>query len=191
MTRPVPVRTRLSFGALVVCSALVAGCTERRETAQPVHLTMPTPGPTSTEPAPKLELTEPPPAPEKPAPAQPVDPAVAEIERLDPALAGRRLAQAESDIESIDDALEHYALNNSGWYPDSLEVLVTPDVNGATYLKATKLPQDPWGRDYVYELQSSGRQMSKLYTLGRDGRAGGTGEDADVDNFSLYAGRPR
>ena len=31
-------------------------------------------------------------------------------------------------------ALDEYAVNNGGHYPDSLEVLVTPDENGATYL---------------------------------------------------------
>ncbi|MGH7338727.1 MAG: type II secretion system protein GspG, partial [Myxococcota bacterium] len=43
------------------------------------------------------------------------------------------------------------------------------------------LPLDPWGRPYVY--RSPGERNPHgydLYSLGRDGRDGGTGEDTDL-----------
>jgi general secretion pathway protein G len=46
------------------------------------------------------------------------------------------------------------------------------------------LPADPWGRPYIY--QAPGVESPKgydLYTLGKDGKPGGTDEDADVTSW--------
>jgi general secretion pathway protein G len=46
------------------------------------------------------------------------------------------------------------------------------------------VPLDPWGRPYVFV--SPGLRNPKsydLYTLGRDGRPGGTDEDSDVTSW--------
>ncbi len=127
--------------------------------------------------------------PEKPAPvAEPPPKDV--VGKVQANLAAAKLGRTKSDIVSIESALADYAINNSGRYPDSLVVLVTPDVNGATYLRSTVLPKDAWERDYVYEPPSPGMPGPKIYTLGRDGRSGGTGEDADVDNVSIREGVP-
>jgi general secretion pathway protein G len=51
------------------------------------------------------------------------------------------------------------------------------------------LPNDPWGRPYVYE--SPGRENPEsydLFTLGRDGMAGGDGEDTDVTSWGGRVG---
>lgn len=37
-------------------------------------------------------------------------------------------------------------------------------------------PRDPWGREYLYELGEDGPVVR---CLGKDGREGGEGEDAD------------
>lgn len=43
---------------------------------------------------------------------------------------------------------------------------------------------DPWGRPYVYVSPGRHNPTSfDLYSLGRDGRPGGTGEDADVTSW--------
>ncbi|MFN0241914.1 MAG: type II secretion system protein GspG [Planctomycetota bacterium] len=83
------------------------------------------------------------------------------------------------DIVSIEAAAKQFALNNGGKWPDSLEVLVTPDVNGKRYLDQKELPKDAWGRVYRYDPRP------RIYSLGRDGVVGGTGEDADVDNRDM------
>src|ERR671918_724672 len=46
------------------------------------------------------------------------------------------------------------------------------------------VPNDPWGRAYLYA--APGRENPEtydLYSLGRDGRSGGEGEDADVTSW--------
>jgi general secretion pathway protein G len=43
------------------------------------------------------------------------------------------------------------------------------------------VPSDPWGREYVYS--TDGNKASVL-SLGRDGKEGGEGEDADVVSLS-------
>jgi general secretion pathway protein G len=106
-----------------------------------------------------------------------------------PAPAGNR-AKAKVDIMGIDTALESYAVNNAGKFPDSLEVLVTPDMNGNRYLNVKKLPLDPWGRPYLYDPPGVGNPKPRIYTLGADGKPGGTGEDADIDNMPAKD-RPR
>jgi general secretion pathway protein G len=41
------------------------------------------------------------------------------------------------------------------------------------------LPNDPWGHPYVYRVPGS-RTEYDLFSLGRDGKPGGSGEDADI-----------
>jgi general secretion pathway protein G len=105
----------------------------------------------------------------------------------------QRLATAQrgtikSDIVAIESALEQYALNNSGRYPDSLEVLVTPDVNGYTILKGKVVPKDPWKNEYLYEAPGPGQKEPIIKTLGKDMQPGGEGEDLDIDNQMIRNG---
>ena len=97
-----------------------------------------------------------------------------------PRLVGRtqeaKIARAKSDIAAIGLALDLYELD-TGTYPESLEDLVKRDApsgvqrwNGP-YLKKG-LPQDPWGRPYVYAKGTPGSQDYKLSSLGPDGQAG-------------------
>jgi general secretion pathway protein G len=106
------------------------------------------------------------------------------LQRLATAFKGK----VRSDIVSIESALEEYAINNSGKYPDSLEALVTPDVNGHTYLKQTALPRDPWKNEYQYEPPSPGQPLPRVFSLGKDMQPGGEGEDADIDNLMIRNG---
>lgn len=111
--------------------------------------------------------------------------------KLQANLALARNGRLLADIVTLESALAEYAINNAGIYPDSLEPLITPDVNGATYLAKRGIPKDPWGREYRYEPPRSGRPDPRVFTLGRDDQAGGTGEDADVDNVSIRSETPR
>jgi len=93
--------------------------------------------------------------------------------------------QARADILEIDTTLETFAQRNGGKYPATLEQLVIPDENGKTYLGSTVLPKDPWGTRYRYELPGPGHARPRVLTYGLDGRPGGEGDSADIDNFSL------
>lgn len=97
-------------------------------------------------------------------------------------------SKAKVDITAIAQALDEYAMNNAMQFPDSLEVLVQPDVNGYTYLKQKTLPKDPWNREYMYEPPQPGQPEPRIYTLGKDGAQGGEGDERDIDNFTIKDG---
>lgn len=103
-----------------------------------------------------------------------------------------KVTTAKSQIDSYGLALNSYRLDNDR-FPSSeqgLEALRTLPVIGdvprgwrGPYVSRIIAP-DPWGRPYIYV--SPGRanpQSFDLYTLGRDGRIGGEGEDADITSW--------
>lgn len=95
-------------------------------------------------------------------------------------------ARAASDIVAITTAIDTFAIENGGRYPDSLELLVTPDENGVTYLKdMTSVPRDPWKNEYAYEPAARGGGTYRVISYGKDGQPGGEGDDADIDNFTI------
>lgn len=98
-----------------------------------------------------------------------------------------RSTTAKTQIELISVALENYRLDN-GMYPTTeqgLEALrakptrapVPTNWRGPYLRKA--VPLDPWKRPYLYR-NTSGSPEFELRTLGRDGKPGGTDEDADI-----------
>jgi general secretion pathway protein G len=107
-----------------------------------------------------------------------------------------KTSAAKSQIDIFALALNSYSLDN-GAYPTTeqgLEALRTmPSASGTDgarpknwkgpYLSRV-VPLDPWGRPYLFV--SPGRENPTsfdLYTLGRDGRPGGEGEDADITSW--------
>lgn len=102
-----------------------------------------------------------------------------------------RVTVAKTDLKTVATALRMYRLDN-GDYPTTeqgLNALVerptAPPAPRAypaePYL--TELPQDPWGRDYVY--RSPGQSGAyDLFSLGKDGEEGGEGLDADLTEKS-------
>ena len=90
-----------------------------------------------------------------------------------PRLVGRseqaRVAAAKADIESnISLALDLFEMD-IGHYPDKLQDLKTnPGLEQwkGPYLK--KDPKDPWGREYIYELQSEEEKDYRLCSKGAD-----------------------
>ena len=95
------------------------------------------------------------------------------------------VAKAKADIVSISEAITGYAIENGGRYPDSLEVLVTPDANGHTFLDMETVPKDPWGNEYIYEPAPSNSQKFRVLSYGKDGQPGGDGDEADIDNIKI------
>ena len=49
------------------------------------------------------------------------------------------------------------------------------------YIKGIKDLNDPWGRPFLYRLPGQKSEF-EVFTLGRDGAPGGTGEDADISS---------
>jgi general secretion pathway protein G len=102
-----------------------------------------------------------------------------------------QITRVHSDIRQIESALKFYRLDNFD-YPTSqqgLEALVNkpadPNIRNwkpGGYLPRT--PKDPWGNEYQY-LNPGNHGEIDVYTLGRDGRPGGEGLDADIGNWDL------
>ena len=91
---------------------------------------------------------------------------------------------ARAQIDSLEKALDQYRLDVRH-YPSAeqgLDALVAKPQGetswGGPYLKKS-VPLDPWGRAYVYRVPGSKGEFD-LYSLGKDGKPGGTGEDADI-----------
>ena len=91
---------------------------------------------------------------------------------------------ARAQIDSLEKALDEYRLDTRH-YPSSeqgLDALVSrpQGENGwnGPYLKK-EVPNDPWGHPYVYRVPGAKGDFD-LYSLGKDGQPGGSGEDADV-----------
>ncbi len=92
---------------------------------------------------------------------------------------------ADIQVENIETTLDKFSLD-VGRYPsesEGLKALVEapPGVVGwfGPYFDEEFVPLDPWGREYLYELAEDGQRV-RVYSLGRDGTEGGTGEDADI-----------
>lgn len=92
-----------------------------------------------------------------------------------------------AQIDALEKALDQYRLD-ARRYPTTeqgLEALVTRPANEPSwdgpYLRKA-VPKDPWGRPYLYRNPGEKGEFDIL-SLGRDGKPGGTAEDADVGNW--------
>ena len=102
-----------------------------------------------------------------------------------------QIEKARADVRNIEAALKFYRLDNFA-YPTTeqgIEALVTkpndPSVRNwkdGGYLD--RVPKDPWGNPYLYLNPGNNREID-IYTLGRDGRPGGEGIDADLGNWNI------
>ena len=95
-----------------------------------------------------------------------------------------------AQIDAFEKALDQYRLDMRR-YPTTeqgLRALVEkPSADQAwqgPYLKKREVPNDPWGRPYVYRAPSTVSEY-ELISYGRDGRPGGSGEDGDVSNLAV------
>lgn len=92
---------------------------------------------------------------------------------------------AETQVRNMQGALDLFLLD-VGRYPteeEGLRALVAAPANApgwaGPYLEEDEVPADPWGRPYLYATGSDGLRV-RVFSLGRDGAEGGTGEDADI-----------
>ncbi len=99
-----------------------------------------------------------------------------------------RATAAKTDVNNLAQALKLYKLDNQR-YPvmeQGLQALVSKPstapvpVNWKPYLE--KLPNDPWGRPYLY-LNPGIKGEVDVLSFGADGQAGGEGKNADVGSW--------
>ena len=91
-----------------------------------------------------------------------------------------RIKTAKAQMELLETSLNTYRLD-LGNYPETLNELISSDKKNwdGPYLPKD-VPADPWGNPYVYANQSKDGPGFSLMSYGRDGRAGGDGDDADI-----------
>jgi general secretion pathway protein G len=99
-----------------------------------------------------------------------------------------RVTAARTDVNNLMQALKLYKLDNQR-YPTAeqgLQALLTkptaPPVppNWKPYLD--QLPNDPWGKPYVY-INPGVKAEVDVMSFGADGQAGGEGKNADVGSW--------
>jgi general secretion pathway protein G len=100
-----------------------------------------------------------------------------------------KIKAAKIQIQSFASALDLFYLD-AGRYPTTSEGLVAlakpvtglPGWNGP-YLKGGAVPNDPWGKPYVYRSPGE-RSAYQIISYGADGQEGGTGAAADITTAS-------
>jgi general secretion pathway protein G len=99
-----------------------------------------------------------------------------------------RVMAARTDVGNLMQALKLYRLDNQR-YPTSEQglnaLLLKPTtepvpVNWKPYLD--KLPQDPWGRPYLY-MNPGIKADVEVLSFGADGTAGGEANNADIGSW--------
>ncbi|MDD2223513.1 MAG: type II secretion system major pseudopilin GspG [Pseudomonas sp.] len=101
---------------------------------------------------------------------------------------GAKTDTARMQIEELAGALDMYHLE-VGRYPSQdvgLRALIEQPASekrwNGPYLRKSKVPNDPWGNDYVYRFPGQ-HGVFDLYSLGADGQVGGEGEDAEIGSW--------
>ena len=94
----------------------------------------------------------------------------------------------KAQVDGLDKALEQYRID-VGHLPTNeqglaaLQLQPSGEQNWAgPYLKKD-VPLDPWGNPYNYVVPGTHNNDYDLWSWGRDGKQGGTGEDADIGNW--------
>lgn len=102
-----------------------------------------------------------------------------------------RVATTRAQIESLVTALDAYRLDN-GRYPTTAQGLgalwqkpsIEPPMNWTAPYLRKPVPDDPWGRPYVYVAPGQVNPSTyDLLSYGADGKPGGEGENADVTSW--------
>ncbi|MDA8172747.1 MAG: type II secretion system major pseudopilin GspG [Nitrospiraceae bacterium] len=105
-----------------------------------------------------------------------------------------KVAEAKVQVKDLETALKLYKLDN-GSYPSTeqgLQALIDPPTSGdlpnhyrpGGYLEQKKVPLDPWGNPFVY-ISPGQHGDYDLSSLGADGKPGGEGYAADIDNWQM------
>jgi general secretion pathway protein G len=94
----------------------------------------------------------------------------------------------KAQVDGLDKALEQYRID-VGHLPTNEQGLAALQMQPAgeqnwagPYLKK-EVPLDPWGNAYNYVVPGTHNNDYDLWSWGRDGKQGGTGEDADIGNW--------
>jgi general secretion pathway protein G len=106
-----------------------------------------------------------------------------------------KVTAVQLQIKNLEAALKLFYLDN-GFYPGTeqgLQALIEKPTSGRIpdkwreggYLEKLFLPKDPWGNEYIYLSPGKQDEDYEIISLGRDGREGGEGPDADISSSQI------
>ena len=106
-----------------------------------------------------------------------------------------KITAAKVQIRNFEAALKMFKLKH-GFYPSTeqgLEALVSAPTTGRIpenyprngYLEGSRVPDDPWGNQYLYESPGSRGYDYEIVSLGADGLPGGENENADIESWNI------
>jgi len=93
----------------------------------------------------------------------------------------------QAQISALQKALDTYRID-VGHYPTTEQGLAALNTKPQNEVKWSgpymqkAVPPDPWGRPYIYKSPGEHGDYD-LYSLGKDGQPGGTGEAADITSW--------
>jgi general secretion pathway protein G len=103
-------------------------------------------------------------------------------------LSGARSEAAAAQLKNIESAVELYYLDNGSYPPTDvgLDALIKAPPGLASwkgpYFKRANGLVDPWGKPFSFANPGIHGPYD-IFSLGRDGREGGEGEDKDIVNW--------
>jgi len=104
-------------------------------------------------------------------------------------LAESKVKAARIQVESFSSSLDLFYLD-AGRYPTTSEGLGALaqrpggiDAWNGPYLRTGAVPNDPWGRPYIYRSPGEHGPYD-IVSLGSDGQQGGTGTAADIESWA-------
>lgn len=107
------------------------------------------------------------------------------------ALGSSKVKATKIQIETLSNAVDAFHLD-TGRYPSQQEGLaVLIEIPAAApiknwrgpYLKKNRIPNDEWGNAFVYQIPSTHKMPFDIYSLGADGKPGGTDDNADLGSW--------
>jgi general secretion pathway protein G len=96
-----------------------------------------------------------------------------------------KIVAAKTQISNFKNVLGLYKLDTGTYPPTALGMAalrVKPEnmPNWAGPYLDKDIPQDPWGRPYLYKYPGDHGEEPEIKSLGADGQEGGEGNDADI-----------
>ena len=90
-----------------------------------------------------------------------------------------RVARATAQLATYQTAITIFKAKVGRW-PTSLGELRSNAIN-TVFINGPPDDGDPWSRLYIFVPYNSATGYGRILTLGRDGKPGGTGADADIE----------
>lgn len=100
-------------------------------------------------------------------------------------LGGAKSDAARAQLEALATSVDLYRLEVGKLPPDLNALIERPSGESrwnGPYLRKQKVPNDPWDREYVYNVPGEYGDFD-LFSLGADGLEGGEGDDRDINSW--------